>query len=158
MLNIFKNKREEKHDHDAKIFNYDRINENIFIGNNMCCSAMLDEMLVKEGIYADISLEEKLADNPVGAKAFLWVPIVDHNGPTLENIKITNAFIRSVVDTNQKVYVHCKNGHGRAPTIVISYLMSTGMSYDDAYKLVKNKRPVIHLDIKQETFLKSLEQ
>ena len=68
MLNIFKNKREEKHDHDAKIFNYDRINENIFIGNNMCCSAMLDEMLVKEGIYADISLEEKF-----GRCARAWV-------------------------------------------------------------------------------------
>ena len=147
---------EIEHDHNSYVFNYNQITDNIFIGNNMCCIAMLDELLIKENIYADISLEEDLHDNPVGAKAFLWVPIVDHTGPSLENITVTNAFIDANIKMGKKKYVHCKNGHGRAPTIVIAYMISKGISYDDAYQLVKTKRPVIHLDITQEKFLRSL--
>lgn len=148
--------KQEEHDHANYVFNYNQITDNIYIGNNMCCMAMLDELLLKEGIYADLSLEEELHDNPVGASCFLWVPIVDHTGPTIENINITNAYIDSVVKMGEKIYIHCKNGHGRAPTIVIAYMISKGMSYDQAYNLVKSKRSVIHLDTTQETFLNNI--
>ena len=147
---------QEEHDHANYVFNYNQINDHIYIGNNMCCVAMLDEVLLKEGIYADLSLEEGLHDNPIGAKAFLWVPIPDHTGPNTENTNMTNAFIDAAISMNKKIYVHCKNGHGRAPTIVIAYMISKGASYEDACALVKSKRPVMHLDVTQETFLKNI--
>ncbi len=145
------------HNHDNYVFNYNQITEQIYIGNNQCCHLKLDELLVKEGIYTDISLEEAVGDNPVGAKAFLWVPVINNTAPNNDQIILTTNFIKTNVDMGKKVYVHCQNGHGRAPTIVIAYLMSTGKSFNDAFSLVKSKRPEIHLDVQQEEFLKSIQ-
>jgi hypothetical protein len=35
---------------DKVVLNYDRIFENIYIGNNQCCRTALIDLLVKEGI------------------------------------------------------------------------------------------------------------
>ena len=142
-LHFFKRTLFQAHEHGKDDFNFNQITENIYIGNNQCCRIMLDELLVKEGIYSDISLEENAVDAPLGAHAYLWVPIKNNTAPTLDSIKITNSFIETNIKLGKKIYVHCQNGHGRAPTIVIAYLISTGTTFDDAYKLVKEKRPVM---------------
>jgi protein-tyrosine phosphatase len=43
-----------------------------------------------------------------------------------------------------KVYIHCKHGHGRAPTLVAAYFIAQGMSVAEALKFVKSRRPSIH--------------
>ena len=144
------------HNHENYVFNYNQITEYIYIGNNQCCHLKLDELLIKEDIYADLSLEELLVDNPVGAKAFLWIPIKNNSAPDNYQIKLTTDFIRTNINMSKKIYVHCQNGHGRAPTIVIAYLMSTGKSFSEACSLVKEKRPEIHLDVVQEKFLEMI--
>ena len=144
------------HDHNNYVFNYDQITEHIYIGNNQGCILELNELLVKEDIYADISLEEKLMDNPIGVGAFLWVPIQNNTAPERDQVKVTTAFIKTNVDMGKKIYVHCQNGHGRAPTIVIAYLMSTGQSFEEALALIKEKRPTMHLDESQTEFLKAI--
>ena len=144
------------HDHNNYVFNYNQITEHIYVGNNQCCILELNELLVKEDIYADISLEEKLTDNPIGVGAFLWVPIKNDTAPESDQVKVTTAFIKTNVDMGKKIYVHCQNGHGRAPTIVIAYLMSTGQSFEDALALIKEKRPTMHLDESQIEFLKAI--
>ena len=42
------------------------------------------------------------------------------------------------------MYVHCKAGHGRSPTLVAAYLVLKGMSAKDAIATVRRKRPGIH--------------
>ncbi len=144
------------HPHGSDEFNYSQITEHIYIGNNQCCRIMLDELLLKEGIYADLSLEENIVDTPLGAKAYLWVPVINDTAPTTESVKLTNSFIKTNIEIGKKIFVHCQNGHGRAPTIVIAYLISSGMKFEEALRLVKEKRPVMHLDPLQENFLKNL--
>lgn len=155
-LHFFQRTLLKEHAHDVSDFNFNQINENIYIGNNQCCRIMLDELLVKEGIYADLSVEDMTVDSPIGAKAYLWVPIKNDTAPDMESVIITNNFIKTNIELNKKIFVHCQNGHGRAPTIVIAYLLSTGMTYSQAYNLVKSKRPVMHLDQDQENFLQNL--
>jgi dual specificity MAP kinase phosphatase len=145
------------HSHEELTFNFNKITENIYIGNNQCCHIGLDKLLQQEGIYADLSMEENVADNPVGIKTFLWIPVVDHTPPDTEQMEIGINFIDEIVKINKKIYVHCKNGHGRAPTLVMAYFIKKqGKSFDEAFNIVKEKRPVIHLDEIQETFLKNL--
>ena len=55
----------------------------------------------------------------------------------------------------EKIYVHCKEGVGRAATIVISYLVQTGMSLDDSIKIVTECRPFISLTETQLLTLKN---
>jgi protein tyrosine phosphatase len=161
MLNIFKKvltKEEElEHSHENLSFNYNKITENIYIGNNQCCHIMLDDLLKKEGIYADLSMEIDSVDSPIGVKAFLWLPVIDHTPPDMAQIHIGINFIEEIVRLNKKVYVHCKNGHGRAPTLVLAYMiLKENKSFDQAYDIVKTARLVIHLDEIQEKFLRNL--
>jgi len=46
----------------------------------------------------------------------------------------------------KKVYVHCQNGHGRAPTLVAAYLIRQGKTPMEAIEFIKSKRPTIHLE------------
>jgi dual specificity MAP kinase phosphatase len=39
------------------------------------------------------------------------------------------------------VYVHCRLGRGRAPMVVIAYLISKGLTLETAYQTVYDVRP-----------------
>ncbi|MBI5023033.1 MAG: dual specificity protein phosphatase family protein [Candidatus Magasanikbacteria bacterium] len=54
--------------------------------------------------------------------------------------------LEKLVSLKKKIYVHCKNGHGRAPTLVAAYLIRQGKSPDKAITFIKAKRPSIHLE------------
>lgn len=49
-----------------KELEYNEITDGIYIGTNQCCQTHFDEKLKKEGITADISLEEDRLDAPRG--------------------------------------------------------------------------------------------
>lgn len=54
-----------------------------------------------------------------------------------------NSFIKSATN----VLVHCVVGKSRSPSIVLGYLIAEKkMSFDEAFKLVKLKRPLINLN------------
>lgn len=106
-------------------FNY--IVDGIYIGTNQCCQTHFDEKLKKEGITADISLEEDRLDAPFGLEFGVSV-------------------LEKLVSMGKKVYVHCKNGHGRAPTLVAAYLTKKGKSSAEAEAFIKSKRPTMHLE------------
>ena len=133
----------ENHSHNPEHienseFNYNQISDLIYVGNNQCCVLVLNELLKKENIYGDLSLEETSVDMPYGVGAYLWVPIDDHHIPDETQFDITYKYIDSLTILNKKVYVHCKNGHGRAPSIVINYLMKkNNISFAEAFEIVK---------------------
>ncbi len=131
---------------DEPPFEYSQITEHIYIGTNQCCKAHFDKELTDAGIVADVSMEQENLDNPFGAEFFLWLPTIDHTAPTQAQLHVGVATLTELIAQNKKVYVHCKNGHGRAPTMVSAYLISTGKSPEEAVALIKEKRPPIHLE------------
>jgi hypothetical protein len=58
----------------AKNIDYNHIIDGIYIGTNQCCDAHFDEELRKEGIEADISLEEERIDAPSGSNFMFGSP------------------------------------------------------------------------------------
>lgn len=53
-------------------------------------------------------------------------------------------FIKDVVDNRGKVLVHCSYGVSRSASMVIAYLIKEcGMTYNSAYKYVKQRREII---------------
>src|SRR3989344_2272975 len=135
--------------HKTLTFEYSQITKYIYIGTNMCCQAHFDKSLLKKGIKADISLEEKKLDNPFGVDYYLWLPTKDHQAPTLKQLEVGVAFLHKLVSQKVKCYVHCQQGHGRAPTLVAAYLVSEGMDVDKAFDFIKKKRPDAHPNPKQ---------
>lgn len=132
---------------------YDYIADGIYIGTNVCCQAHFDERLVAEGITADISLEAERADAPFGVQFYLWLPVVDLAAPSPEQLRVGVTVLEALVNLKKKAYVHCKNGHGRAPTLVAAYLIKRGRSVEVAERFLAARRPAVHLSKAQREAL-----
>jgi protein-tyrosine phosphatase len=138
----------------VKDLEYDYIDDGIYIGNNQCCQLHFDEVLKKEEIELDLSLEEDRIDAPFGVDYYVWIPVKDHDAPKIDQLKFGVWVIEKCVSEGKKIYVHCKNGHGRAPTFVAAYLIRKGMGVDEAIEFIRSKRSVIHLEDVQVEFLR----
>jgi protein-tyrosine phosphatase len=132
---------------------FSQITESIFVGTNQCCQSHFLEELLSLGITVDISLEEERVDVPLGVELYLWIPVKDHAPPTADQLKVGVELILSVLSLGKKIYIHCKNGHGRGPTLAAAYLITTGKSVDESIALILEKRSVIHLEESQITAL-----
>jgi protein-tyrosine phosphatase len=138
--------------HPALDFNY--IADGIFIGTNQCCQTHFDEQLRQEGITADISLEEDRIDAPFGVDFYVWIPVKNQTPPKPDQLVFGVSVLEKLVVMGKKVYVHCKNGHGRAPTLVAAHLISKGKTAEEAEAFIKLKRPSMHLEEVQRQALR----
>jgi len=147
----------EEHANADPAFEYSRIDDHVTIGTNACCQAHFSEKLLKDGVTADISLEGEMLDHPAGVSTYLWLPTPDHQPPSRGNVDVGTAALKRMLGNGQRVYIHCKNGHGRGPTFYAAYLvLERGMSPDEAVALIKEKRPSVHLEESQVAFLRNL--
>lgn len=130
-------------------FEYNQITKYIYVGTNACCKIHFSQELLNKSIKADISLDDESIDQPWGVKYFLWLPTKNDTPPTKEQLNIGASILKSLIKNKIKTYIHCKRGHGRAPTLVAAYLISQGKSVEQAIKILKSKRPSIHLEKSQ---------
>lgn len=140
-----------------KQMEFSQIEAQIFIGTNACCTHHFKSELLDKGITCDISLEGEMIDQPIGVDCFLWLPTPDHQPPTMHSLRIGCAALEEMLREGRSIYIHCKNGHGRAPTFYVAFLiMKRGRTFEDAWNIVKTSRPEAHLDPSQESLLRSL--
>lgn len=67
-----------------------------------------------------------------------------------EEIQEGVEYLAQKIQEGHLVYVHCKAGRGRSATIVICYLMQyEGLTFEEAYRFVKEQRPHINLNDQQ---------
>jgi protein-tyrosine phosphatase len=129
-----------------KGFDYTQITDEIYIGTNMCCQYGFSQELLLKGIRADVSLEEDRTDAPNGVDYFLWLPTVNETSPTQQDFEIGVKFLDFAISNKIKTFIHCKNGHSRAPTLFTAYLVSKGQSIDEAIRFIVSKRPSVHIN------------
>lgn len=137
---------------------FSKIDNRIYIGTNQCCRYHFNKNLLSKGISADISLEENRVDAPFGVQSYLWLPTIDGTAPSDHQLNLGVKHLTNLVNEKHKVYIHCKNGHGRAPTLVAAYYISLGHSVADAIKMVLSKRRGAHLNQKQKEALSAFAQ
>lgn len=109
----------------------------------------------------DIDLENERVERFSGKTIdmMLWLPTVDGYAPSMDKLIVGAHFIDNAIWRGKNIYVHCKNGHGRAPTLVAAYfIFKKGMSPEAAIKFIKSKRSVVHLNKEQMSALKNLEK
>ncbi len=140
--------------HKDRVLDFNEITDGIYIGTNQCCQPHFDERLANLGIEADISLEDTRVDSPFGIDFYIWLPVKDHTPPSPDQLAFGVAALEKLRAMGKKVYIHCKNGHGRAPTLLAAYLMHNGMTVDKAIAAIAAKRPTIHLSPAQRYALK----
>lgn len=133
---------------------YNQITDYIYAGNNLCCQTHFEMELLSKGISADISIESERLDNPQGVKYFFWFPWEEDAAPSDDLIDLAMKVLDDVVAGGVKVYIHCKNGHGRTSTFLAAYFIyKDRISADEALKRVLEKRPSGHLNEVQKEFL-----
>ncbi|PJC31359.1 hypothetical protein CO051_04200 [Candidatus Roizmanbacteria bacterium CG_4_9_14_0_2_um_filter_39_13] len=133
------------------ITDYSHITPLIILGSDLCkgwkCPVHSEEFR-KLGIHTEINLETE-HDEPVAPEldVYLRLPTPDETAPTQEQLLIATDALQRTIKSNKKAYVHCKNGHGRSPTVVAAYFIRfEHKNVDEAVNLIKNKRPEIHIN------------
>ena len=74
----------------------------------------------------------------------LYLPSADHYEVSVEDMQEAVKFIKHHKDRNEKVYVHCKAGHGRAASIALCWMVHEhpDISVKDLNALLSQKRKV----------------
>jgi dual specificity MAP kinase phosphatase len=152
---------EPKGRNDGHIFDFSKITDQIYIGSDLCKGGVClihGEEFRKLGVSFEINLSRENNELPPKDMeiGYAWFPVTDGYAPTQEQLEMGAYMINSAVSAGKKVFVHCKNGHGRSPTLVAAYLMKYArMSMEDALKLIKEKREEVHIeDAQMETLEK----
>src|SRR5712692_4970325 len=101
------------------------------------------DFLRRQGISAVVGLQAERLDEESKLRSagieYLRVPIKDGHAPELSQIQSMVSWINKQAENGRKVYMHCAAGVGRAPTMAIAYLVSTGLTADQALLRIKEK-------------------
>ncbi len=98
------------------------------------------------GITAILNMRGEHCDQAqgIGGERHLQLATIDNTPPSLDDLRRGSDFIRAEIKRGGKVYVHCAVGCGRAPTMAAAYLISTGLTADEALRRIKAVRPFVH--------------
>ena len=101
--------------------------------------------LQRQGVNGSVNLRVEYDDaaNGLALDHYCYLPTVDDDCPSPAHFQKGVDFIRSVVQAGGQVYIHCKAGVGRAPTLAAAYFIAEGMTVDEAVALIKRTRPFI---------------
>jgi protein-tyrosine phosphatase len=134
-----------------------QITANLFLGSQYSLIGL--QKLKALGITAIINLRM----NPIYEESkykgfrYLHLPTLDNTPPPLDILIQGVHFADKEIKSGGKVYIHCRQGLGRGPTMTIAYLISTGLTFNDAFALVKKVRTFINPRPGQIKRLKELE-
>lgn len=117
-------------------------------------------VLKSRGITGIVSLRMRARMNlpDLGEIRFLHLPTPDWHAPSLADLQKGIKFITHEIENQGKVYVHCAYGEGRGPSMVAAYLVSTGLTLEEALSQIKKVRGFIRPTIAQLERLKEVEQ
>ncbi len=134
-----------------------KITAQLFLGSQYSHIGL--EKLRTLGITAIINMREHSDYEEARYKGikYLHLPTVDNTPPTLQDLIRGADFADQEIRNGGKVYMHCKHGLGRGPTMAIAYLIKTGLTFDDAFALVKSIRTFIDPRPGQVARLRELE-
>lgn len=102
------------------------------------------------GITGIISMRMSLsASVPIGID-LLHLPTRDWQPPSLSDLSKGVEFIRHNAEKGGSVYIHCQLGEGRGPTMAAAYLISRGLTVDEAIAELVKYRPFVQPNAAQQ--------
>lgn len=87
---------------------------------------------------------------------YLWLPTPGGTAPSQAQIRELQTFIDQQNQLGHAVAVHCTSGRRRTGTMLASYLIQAGSSYDNAMQTILVANPDVELREAQITFLQDL--
>jgi protein-tyrosine phosphatase len=139
------------------VLKYSRITPDIYVGPQFRQSGK--HRLEALGISASLNLRAEFDDRAqhLEFQQHCYLPTEDDHAPTLAQLEEGIQFIQQIIGQGGCVYIHCRGGIGRAPTMTAAYLIEQGATMDEAICLIKKSRPFIKIMPLQMQRLKQLE-
>jgi predicted protein tyrosine phosphatase len=127
----------------ANIHRLSRITPNLHVGGQYRRRGI--RRMRRRGITAVVNMRVEFDDEAAGIAFphYLHLPTEDDQAPTLEHLRLGAAFIGDEIEQGGQVYVHCGSGIGRAATMAAAYLVTTGMSAEEAWAKIRESRPFV---------------
>lgn len=127
------------------ILRFCKVTPSLYVGSQYRSNGK--KVLTEHGIDAVVNLRIEYDDAAHGLapEHYCYLPTIDDQAPTLEQLDEGVKFIKEVIGSGKKVYIHCGAGVGRAPTMAAAYLISTGISLADSLTLIRRARPFIYI-------------
>lgn len=124
--------------------------DNIYIGN--AYNAADYYTLKKLGIKKIVNVSEEISNYFPSEFEYYNIKVLDNEDGRLKPhynkfISFTNQSNKSDDNKDNNILVHCFMGSSRSATLVVLYLMRNHhMTFEDAYKFIKNKRNIVNLN------------
>jgi predicted protein tyrosine phosphatase len=140
------------------LLEYCQVTPNLYVGSQH--NRFGKRMLERQGFQACVNMriEKDDAARGLALSRYLHLPTVDDEAPSTEHLKLGVDFIREVIQSGGKVYIHCGAGVGRAPTMAAVYLIAEGYTLDEALALIRKVRPFITITAPQMQQLRNFEE
>ena len=128
---------------------FSQITERLFTGAGISTAADVDQ-LVAAGITHIIDARDDFDDEAIVMAShpfifYTWNPTPDdghHPKPSEWFGKaVIIAMGATIAASDAKVYTHCAAGVNRGPSLAYAILRAMGLSKDEAYNMIKAKRP-----------------
>lgn len=134
-----------------------QITADLFLGSQYSLLGL--QKLEALGITAIVNMRmhSDYADAVYKGIKYLHLPTPDNTPPSLAILEQGADFVDKEIKNGGKVYVHCRQGLGRGPTMTMAYLIKIGMTFEDAFTLVRKIRTFINPRPSQIDQLKKLE-
>jgi hypothetical protein len=135
------------------VLRYSRLSDYLYVGSAF--GQLGRKFLQNAGIRHYVSLRTRPPQSTVGGN-YLHLPTQDEAPIAMHHLARAISFIEDCETRGDKVYIHCRVGIGRAPTLAIAYLMYRGMPLGEAIALVRSVRPFILISPAQTEQLRHL--
>ena len=134
-----------------------QITANLFLGGQYNLRGL--RVLRKLGITSIINMRVASIYRQVHYNGFnyLHLPTPDNTAPKLDDLVKGAEFASNEIAKGGKVYIHCRQGLGRGPSMAMAYLLKKGATYNDALATIKRVRTFINPTKVQVMRLKELE-
>lgn len=140
------------------LLRFSRVTDQLYVGPQY--RAPGKRMLEGQGFtgVVNMRIERDDAAEGLSLEHYLHLPTVDDDAPSIEHLDQGVDFIRQVIKSGGKVYIHCGAGVGRAPSMAAAYLMAGGSTLDDALAQIRKTRPFITITPSQMEQLRAYEK
>jgi len=101
-----------------------------WITKNLATSSMSEFMLRKRNVVA-VDVRD----------------LIDGEGNDFEVFLGKVEEVENLINVNQRICVCCESGISRSNAVALAYLVRSGMDFDKAYSLIREKVPVVQIDM-----------